>query len=317
MLRLLNVLTAFMLLLTLAAAVWMAAIFSDPKSSWNPFPPPTAAAEAHSLPAMIATALPTVASIPPSATPLPTASPPPSPTDTAAALAFTTAVEPTAPNPLDATPSPQTAVGGFELGGQVAGFNDPDRMKYAGMTWVKRQLRWRPGANPNDAAGYTSDNLYVQGMVSAGALSYLDCLGMHYNEGIVPPSQSSGDPRGSSNHYTRYYSTMINTYYSAAGGRKKLCFTELGYLSGDGYSPALADAAPGFAWAAGTSVDEQAQWLADAVRTAMNSPRVRLIVVLNVAFTASGSDPQGRYAIIRPGGGCPACDSLHAVTGGR
>jgi hypothetical protein len=44
---------------------------------------------------------------------------------------------------------------------------------------------------------------------------------------------------------------------------------------------------------------------------------VRLMVVFNVDFTVYGADPQGGYAIIRPGGGCPACETLRAVTGGR
>ncbi len=160
------------------------------------------------------------------------------------------------------------------------------------------------------------DNLFLQGMVKAGALNYLDCIGVHYNEGVVPPSQTSGDPRDTPDHYTRYYQTMIDTYYDAAGGRKKLCFTELGYLSGEGYSPALAEVAPSFAWAAETSVDEQAQWLAEAVRIAKTGPHTRLIIVFNIDLTAWGSDPQGGYAIIRPDGRCPACETLRAVMGG-
>ena len=110
---------------------------------------------------------------------------------------------------------------------------------------------------------------------------------------------------------------MVDTYYNAGGGRKKLCFTELGYLSGEGYSPPLGEVAPGFAWAADTSVAEQAQWLAEAVSLAQASPKVRLMIVFNVDLTGWGSDPQGGFAIVRPGGGCPACDSLRGVTGGR
>ena len=37
------------------------------------------------------------------------------------------------------------APGGFELGGQVSDFSAPGPDEYAGMTWVKRQLRWAPG----------------------------------------------------------------------------------------------------------------------------------------------------------------------------
>ena len=38
---------------------------------------------------------------------------------------------------------------------------------------------------------------------------------------------------------------------------------------------------------------------------------VRYGIVWNIDFTRYGDDPQDGYAIIRPGGSCPACDSLH------
>jgi hypothetical protein len=306
--------------------------------------------------------------------------------------------------------------GGFELGGQVNGFDRPDLMRHAGMLWVKRQVRWGPGAtadpglindahargfkvllsvlgHPGDIAGganyadfarfvadlarfgadgievwnemnidrewpageidpvrYTellrqsyfaikaanpgtlvisgapaptgaegafgrarvwNDNTFIAGMAAAGAANYMDCVGVHYNEGIISPTRNSGDPRDP--YYTRYYPGMVSTYFNAFGGARKLCITELGYLSGEGYGPL-----PGaFGWAGGTSVAQQAQWLAEAVSLARGSSTVRMIIVFNVDFTLYGDDPQGGYGIIRPGGGCPACDSLHNVTGGR
>ena len=42
-----------------------------------------------------------------------------------------------------------------------------------------------------------------------------------------------------------------------------------------------------------------------------------MMIVFNVDFTLYGDDPQGGYAIIRPGAAGPACDTLRAVTGGR
>jgi hypothetical protein len=42
-----------------------------------------------------------------------------------------------------------------------------------------------------------------------------------------------------------------------------------------------------------------------------------MMIVFNVDFTLYGDDPQAGYAIIRPGGSCPACETLRAVTGGR
>lgn len=305
--------------------------------------------------------------------------------------------------------------GGFELGGQVAGFSRPDLMQYAGMNWVKRQVRWAPGARAQDQAGlisdahgkgfkillsvvgasadatpgnfpafaqyaadmaalgadgievwnemnidrewpagqispasYTSllaqaynaikarnsgtlvisgapaptgffggcsafgcdDAFYVSGMVSAGALNYMDCLGIHYNEGLLSPYVTSGDPRGNPNHYTRYYQTMVDTYYNAAGGKKKLCFTELGYLSGQewGYLPA------GFLWKPpyNLTVAEHAQYLGEAYTLSKSQGKTRLMIVFNVDFTAFGDDPQAGYAMIRRDGTCPACDALAA-----
>jgi hypothetical protein len=308
------------------------------------------------------------------------------------------------------------AAGAFELGGQVDSFSRPDLMKHAGMVWVKRQMRWHPGAwadpglihdahakgfkvllsvlgHPADLAGqsnygdfaryvgelaghgadaievwneqnidrewptgeidprlYTellrqsyiaikgrnpgtmvisgapaptgaegafgrarvwNDDSYVAGMAAAGAANYMDCIGAHYNEGIISPTRSSGDPRDG--YYTRYYSGMVNTYFNAFGGRRPVCFTELGYLTPEGYGPLH----PAFGWAGGTTVAQQAQWLAEAVSLARAGRAVRMIIVFNVDLTHWSDDPQAGYAMIRPGGGCPACDALHNLTGGR
>jgi len=152
-----------------------------------------------------------------------------------------------------------------------------------------------------------NDDRYVQGMAAAGAAQFMDCIGAHYNEGIVSPNQTSGDPRG--NYFTRYFWGMVNTYSSAFGGARPICFTELGYLTPEGYG-LLPE---GFIWASDVSLAEQAQWLAQAVRLARNSGRVRLVIIWNVDFTNYDNDPMAGYAIVRPGGACPACDALARV----
>ncbi len=150
------------------------------------------------------------------------------------------------------------------------------------------------------------DNLFLAGMAAAGAASYMDCVGIHYNEGIVPPDWTSGDPRGASGHYTRYLRPMMDVYTNAFGGSRPLCFTELGYLTPEGYGPLP----PNFAWASDVTLGQQAAWLAQAVNIARNSGRVRVLIVWNVDFTRYDDDPMAGYAMIRPGGGCPACDAL-------
>jgi uncharacterized protein YraI len=147
-----------------------------------------------------------------------------------------------------------------------------------------------------------NDDRYVAGLVAAGAGRYADCIGVHYNEGIVGPDQVGGDPRGE--YPTRYFRTMLDR--GLRGFNKPACFTELGYLTGEGYPPLPG----GFSWASGTTVAQQAQWLGRAAQLARNSGRVRLMIVFNVDLTFYGEDPQAGFAIIRPGGACPACATL-------
>lgn len=155
------------------------------------------------------------------------------------------------------------------------------------------------------------DAPYVAGMMAAGAGSVSDCIGVHYNEGLMPPSATSGDPRGAGGHYTRYFQGMINAYAGAGAGA--LCFTELGYLSGEEWGTLPA----GFLWKApyNLTVAEHAQYLAEAVRVGVQSGRVRMIIVFNVDFKTFGDDPQAGYAMIRPNGSCPACETLRQVMG--
>ncbi len=157
-----------------------------------------------------------------------------------------------------------------------------------------------------------NDDAFLSSMASAGAASFMDCVGIHYNSGAVPPSATSGAPVGSSGHYSWYYQSMVNVYRARFPGIP-LCFTEIGYLSGEGFSTPLPDS---FSWANGNSVQEHAQWLADAAVLARNSGAVRLFIVWNVDSTNYGADPQAGYAIVRPDGNCPACNTLGAALGG-
>ncbi len=152
------------------------------------------------------------------------------------------------------------------------------------------------------------DAPFLEGMQAAGAAASMDCLGIHYNEGILSPDARSGDPRGNSSHYTRYYPTMVETYTGIFPG-KPLCFTELGYLSPEGYGPLPAN----FSWASQVTVQDQAAWLARAATLSRSGGQVRLMIVWNVDATDYGADPQAGYAIIRPGNTCLACNTLSAA----
>jgi hypothetical protein len=150
-----------------------------------------------------------------------------------------------------------------------------------------------------------NDDNFLRQFVGAGGLQYTDCVGMHYNEGVVPPDVRSGDPRGD-NYYTRYLGGMLDTYWSVTGGQRKICITELGYLTSEGYPPLPSY----FAWAQNVTLQQQASWLAGAAAISSQSGRVRIMIVWNIDFTTYNADPQGGYAIIRPDGSCPACNAL-------
>ncbi|MFZ1400105.1 MAG: hypothetical protein WAS33_24595, partial [Candidatus Promineifilaceae bacterium] len=152
-----------------------------------------------------------------------------------------------------------------------------------------------------------ADNRYMAGMLAAGAASYADCIGAHFNAGASSPSGVSGHPTGSA-HYSWYLLPTLNVYAQLG---KPVCFTELGYLSGEDYGGVPER----FGWAAGTTVAQHAAWLAEAVSVAANTGRVRLIIIFNVDFTQWGDDPQAGYAMIRKNGGCPACETLARVMG--
>ena len=151
-----------------------------------------------------------------------------------------------------------------------------------------------------------SDSRYVSGMAAAGAARYMDCIGVHHNAGATSPSASSGHPAGT--HYSWYFKPTMDLYYNAFGGATKVCFTELGYVSPDGF-PGISSH---FGWGADNTVGEHAQWLGEAVRLAQASGKTRLVIIFNVDFTHydPNGDPQAGYAIVRPDGGCPACDAL-------
>ncbi len=152
-----------------------------------------------------------------------------------------------------------------------------------------------------------SDARYMAGMAAVGGGNYADCIGAHFNAGATPPTQNTGHPTGS-DHYSWYLIPTLNVY-SQLG--KPVCFTELGYLSGEDYGGVPSR----FSWAANTTVSQHASWLAQAVSTSANTGRVRLVIIFNVDFTTWGDDPQAGYAMIRRDGSCPACSTLAQVMG--
>ncbi len=154
------------------------------------------------------------------------------------------------------------------------------------------------------------DRMFLQRVYAAGGAECMDYLGVHYNFGATPPSAVSGHPADDGrHHHSWYFLPQMQLYYNIFGGTRQLFYTELGYASQEGV-PTFPDH---LWWARETTNAQQAAWLAEAVQLARESGIVRAVIIWNVDFIRYQDDPQDGYAIIRPGGACPACDALHTV----
>jgi hypothetical protein len=163
------------------------------------------------------------------------------------------------------------------------------------------------------------DKPWLEGMFNAGAANCMDYIGAHHNSGATAPSASTGHPSdGGDRHHSWYFLPQTQLYFNIFGGARKLFYTEMGYASQEGV-PTFTDCTDypppcsSFAWARGTDNSEQAAWLAEAVSLSRSTGMVANIIVWNIDFVRYGFDPQDGYAIIRPGGACPACDSLRSA----
>ncbi|MCD6286139.1 MAG: hypothetical protein J7M39_09540 [Anaerolineae bacterium] len=169
---------------------------------------------------------------------------------------------------------------------------------------------WFGGCGPNGC----DDQPWMEGLYNAGAANCMDYIGAHHNAGATSPSATIGHPANPGDtHHSWFFLPQTQLYYNIFRGTRQIFYTEMGYASQDGV-PTFSDQ---FAWARGTDNSEQAAWLAEAVQLSISTGMVRTIIVWNIDFARYGYDPQDGYAIIRPGGGCPACETLHNVLGSR
>ncbi len=169
---------------------------------------------------------------------------------------------------------------------------------------------WFGGCGPNGC----DDQPWMEGLYNAGAANCMDYIGAHHNAGATSPSARIGHPANPGDpHHSWFFLPQTELYYNIFQGARQLFYTEMGYASQEGV-PTFSDQ---FAWARGINNAQQAAWLAEAVQLGINTGMVRCIIVWNIDFVRYGYDPQDGFAIIRPNGSCPACESLHNVLGTR
>lgn len=155
------------------------------------------------------------------------------------------------------------------------------------------------------------DAPFVQRLAKAGGSAWMDCAGAHHNGTMVGPDQRTGAPVGSADHHQWYFWGTLDTVYNAFGGRVPVCWTELGYVTGEGIGPLPG----GFSWGGGISLSNQADWLARAAELSRASGKVRMMIIWNIDFRQWNDDPQAGFSIFRPNGECRACGTLRRAMG--
>jgi hypothetical protein len=151
------------------------------------------------------------------------------------------------------------------------------------------------------------DQPFLQRLAATGAAQWMDCIGAHHNGSPNAPDTRSGGPTG--DHSSWYFWGTLDVTYNAFGGKRPVCWTELGYVTGEG----IGALPSGFAWGSNITLDNQAQWLARAAQLSRDSGKVRLMIIWNADFRQFDDDPQAGYSIFRPNGECRACNTLRAL----
>lgn len=162
----------------------------------------------------------------------------------------------------------------------------------------------------HDAVTSFDDFIYLDELLAAGMLDYADCVGVHHNGYNVPPSAGVEDllalpeaqtasfrgPFGppfdaaGNPHHSWSFRTTLEGYAEkvhAVDPDMKLCVTEFGWASSEGY-----DQAPeGFGFAADNTLEEQATYIVDAYQQMRESGDVWLTFLFNFDYGNKSGGP--------------------------
>jgi hypothetical protein len=137
------------------------------------------------------------------------------------------------------------------------------------------------------------DFTYVEQMIRAGALNYMDCLGAHHNginfpplrrydEGYKDPTAAFRGPFDNPHHSWSFRSTLEGYAQRIRnnGSNIKLCVTEFGWASDED----LGGHPRGYEYAADNTLAEQAQWTSEALTFMEESDFVWLAFIWNLNY---------------------------------
>jgi hypothetical protein len=180
---------------------------------------------------------------------------------------------------------------------------------------------------PDGRISAIDDFNYLDALINNNLLSYTDCVGAHHNgynigptipwdEAPAQPEAATATFRGpfdNPHHSWSLYSTLT-TYANKiqlAGGDQRLCVTEFGWAVAED----LDSYPPGFEFAQDNTLQEQADYIIEAVEWMEESDIVWLAWVWNLNYGAqAGWDPTNDnvpYSILRPDSvPAPAWDAI-------
>lgn len=154
-----------------------------------------------------------------------------------------------------------------------------------------------------DWVKWADDFEYLDRALAAGMLNYADCVGVHHNGyNIAPdiaydatgasPEAATATFRGpfDNPHHSWSFFTTLNTYadkVQAVDPNKKLCVTEFGWASSEGYT----EIPEGFEFARDNTLQEQADYIVQAFNQMRDSGDVWLAYLFNFDFGNKGSGP--------------------------
>jgi hypothetical protein len=158
---------------------------------------------------------------------------------------------------------------------------------------------------------FMDDYVYLDQMIDAGFLDYVDCVGAHHNginmppdvawdEGYNDPTATFRGPFDNPDHSWSFKSTIWDYYTKVqqAGYNKPICLTEFGWASAEGWDTV----APGFGFAWDNTLAEQAQWDVEAFQLMRQWGFVHLAFLWNLDYAQKGglgqSDPNAPYSIV-------------------
>ena len=154
-----------------------------------------------------------------------------------------------------------------------------------------------------DWVRWADDFEYLDRALAAGMLNYADCVGAHHNGYNIGPDVTADAAGGTTEagvasfrgpfdnpHHSWSFKTTLDTYaekIQAVDPNMKLCVTEFGWASSEGYS----EIPTGFEFARDNTLQEQADYITQAFTLMNESDDVWLAFLFNFDFGNKGSGP--------------------------